>query len=103
MKNFLTSHWIAILSTLSTMILGVTLYAYRGDQKAMYQSVSIERKERIVSDSLLKDFIITKIENHEAIDSERNIRMDENISEIKQTNRDINDKLDKLIFSIKTD
>lgn len=55
MKNFISANLIAIISTIGTVILGLTLYAYRADQNMIYKEVSIERNARITQDSLLWD------------------------------------------------
>jgi hypothetical protein len=98
MKRILTEQWIAVISGLVSLILGSVLYAYNGDQKELQKSINIEVQQRRSADSLLNISIIEKIQQHEEVDLERNIRYDQDITEIKQSIIDQGKKIDKILF-----
>jgi hypothetical protein len=87
MKKIMIQQYMGVLATLATLVLSVTLYAYRSDQSKTDEKINTETIERKESDTELKQEIKETMLDHEKLhESDRNMlkQMQEDINIIKK-------------------
>jgi len=63
MKKLLTQQFMGVLAGLASIILSVTLYAYKSDQNNIETQIRLEKEQRIESEKNIKDSVVKAIEH----------------------------------------
>ncbi len=64
MKKILTQQFMGVIAALCTLMLSITLYAYRSDLKAMDNAITTEKEQRLLESIEIKTALKTNEEDH---------------------------------------